>query len=402
MENQAKPWITEYWNVSPFNFTSEVADSALKAVRILDTTLRDGISDPRRAIGLTASERAKIAKILDDLGIGQIEIGVTTEEDLPILKEIAKEKLKCKIFAMTPTSSFTWDEWKAIDIALEANLDGILCNFPASEYLVEKFLPGWSMGQVLEKAISMASYAKENGLYVDFFAYDTTRANPCYLEELYKAAAKVNVDSITIVDTLGVACPRAVSHLIGLIRSWVDIPIGLHMHNDFDLATANIVTGVEKGAQIIHTTVNGIGKMATTEGLITILHILYGIPFNIKQSRIYEACKEIRQIGGWDISPYEPISGDLAFAYDSDQRLDESISQKAPFAPEFIGHKYRIILNKNTGPIGIRYRLQELNKEATDDQVDKILARVKESWAESGQVSDKDFEDIVAGVIIER
>lgn len=399
MKNQNKPWIEEYWNVSPFNFTTEISDSVPKAVKILDTTLRDGIGDPRRAILLTPSKKVKIAKILDDLGIPQIEIGLTTEDDLPVLKKIIKENLKAKTFAMTPTSSFTWDEWKAIDIALEAKLDGVTVNFPASEYLVEKFLPELSMDKMLEKAISMTSYAKENGLCVDFFAYDTTRANPCYLKKLFQAAAEIKVDSITIVDTLGVASPRGISYLVELIKDWVDIPIGLHMHNDFNLASANNLAGIEKGAKTIHTTINGIGKMATTEGLITILHILYGIPFNIKYNDIYKSCEEIRKIGGWDISPYEPTTGDLAFAYDSDHRLEENKSQKAPFLPEFIGHKYKIILNDNTGPIGIKCCLQELNKETTDDQVDRILTKVKSYWAKSGKISDKQFEDIVKSVI---
>lgn len=399
MENQGKPGLTEYWHVSPFNFAPCAHDSVPRNVRILDTTLRDGISDPARSISLKPSEKVRIAKILDGLGIPQIEIGLTTDDDLPVLKEITKESLGCKTFAMTPTSSFTWDEWKAVDIALEADLDGIVCNFPASEYLVEKFLPGWSMQKMMEKAISMASYAKENGLHVDFFGYDTTRADPRYLEQLYRAAAAINVDSITIVDTLGVASPRGIRHLVQLVRSWVDTPIGLHMHNDFSLATANILAGIENGVQAIHTTINGIGKMAPTESLIPILHILYGIEFSVKYSGIYQACKDIRQIGGWDISPYDPIFGDLAFAYDSDHRLEENRSQKAPFLPEFIGHRYRVLLNANTGPIGMKYRLHDLKKEATDEQVERILAKVKEHLAKSGKVSDEEFEDIVDRVL---
>jgi len=397
-----KTYIKEYWNVSPFNFNNKINDFVPKSIEIFDTTLRDGISDPCRAISLAPYKKVEIAKILDGLGIPKIEIGLTNDADLPVLKKITKENLKTKTFAMTPTSSFTWKEWKAIDIALEAKIDGVVINFPASEYLVEKFLPGWSMNKMLDKAISMTSYAKENGLDIDFFAYDTTRANQNFLKKLYEAAAKIGVNCITIVDTLGVASPRGISYLVNVIKSWVDIPIGLHMHNDFNLAIANNLAGIEQGALTIHSTINGIGKMAPTEALITILNILYGIPFNIIYKDIFQSCKKIREIGGWNIDPYEPIIGDLAFAYDSDHRLEENKSQKAPFSPEFIGHDYKILLNNNTGPKCINYRLQKLGIEATDDQIERILGEMKTYLKKTREITDKNFATIVKKVICKK
>ena len=401
VDKKKKPWIHEMWSASPFNFAQEALASLPKKVEIHDTTLRDGISDPARAISLTTPQKVKIAQVLDDLGVGRIEIGLTTENALPELKAITDAGVKAKTFAMTPTASFLEREWKAVDIALKANLSGIVCNFPASKYLVEKFLPGWSMEKVLDKSVSMSTYAKERGLFVNFFAYDTTRSDLEYLERLLKAAIEeAKVDTVSIVDTLGVGSPAGIAYMVKLVKKWVDVPIELHPHDDCGLAYANALAGVGAGAQVLHTTVDGIGKMPATQDIVVSLRVLYGLEFKIKYNKIFQTCKFVRETGNWSIDPFRPMSGELAFGYDSDVRIDESRSQRAPFLPEFIGHQYQILLNDKTGPEGIRWRLKELNREASDEEVNRILSEVKTMWKNRRQaLSNEEFESIVKEVL---
>jgi len=394
------PWENANWSVSPYNFAKQALAKFPQKVEIHDTTLRDGISDPARGISIAIDQKVKIAQALDELGIRRIEVGATNDAESKDLKTLANAGLKAKTFAMIPTAGFLWDEWKAVDIALKADLSGIICNFPASKYLIDKYLPGWTPDKMLEKSVGMVEYAEAHGLFVNLFEYDTTRTDPVFLERLLKAAVQAKTDTVSIVDTLGVVSPAGVAYLVELIKSWIDVPIELHMHDDFGLAYANTIVGMGVGAQVAQTTVNGIGRMAATEDVITTLRVLYGKDSGIRYEKLYETCETIRESGKWSISPYKPISGALAFAYDSDARIDENRSQRAPFLPEFIGHRYHILLNQKTGPQGIRSRLTELGKSATDQQVEKILALVKEHAAKSNQnLNDQEFIAIVKQVL---
>jgi hypothetical protein len=90
---------------------------------------------------------------------------------------------------MTPTSSFKWKDWEAIDIALEAGLSGVVLNFPISKQLVNHFLPGWNMDQVLQKSVGMAGCAAEKDCSSTFsLRYHQGGAD--FVERIMKAAVK--------------------------------------------------------------------------------------------------------------------------------------------------------------------------------------------------------------------
>ncbi len=395
-----KPWTHAMWDVSPYNFAG-LQGHVKQGIEIHDTTLRDGLSDPSRGIFASTAQKLEMARILDDLGIRRIEVGGTNSASLEELKALGRSGLKAKTFAMTPTVAFKWKEWEAIDIALEAGLSGVVLNFPISKQLVNHYLPGWDMEQVLQKAVGMARYAKEKGLFVNFFPYDTTRADPDFTERIMKAAVKEGrVDTMSIIDTLGVGSPYGIASMVRLIRQWVDVPIELHMHNDFSLATANTLAGIENGAVVAHTTINGIGKMPATEDILTCLRILYGVDCGVRYGDLFACCNRIREIGKWELDPFRPIMGRYAFGYDSDERLDENRSQKAPFLPEFIGNQYQLIVSGRTGPEGIRWNLRKLGKEATEAQVKRIAAEVAEAWKKKRTVlGDEEFKAIVDKIL---
>ncbi len=402
MSNERKsPWTHAMWDVSPYNFSSGLQRDLQQRIEIHDTTLRDGLSDPARGIFASTQQKVEIARILDDLGIRRTEIGLTTRESLEELKAFGRAGLKAKTFAMTPTSSFKWKDWEAIDIALEAGLAGVVLNFPMSKHLVNHFLPGWSMEQILEKSVGMARYAKEKGLFVNFFPYDTTRAEPDFLERLLKSAVRdAHVDTVSIIDTLGVGSPFGIASMVKLIRQWVNVPIELHMHNDFNLALANTLAGIEHGGSAVHTTINGIGKMPATEDVATCARILYGVDCAINYGELFDCCNRIREIGRWELDLYRPISGKYAFGYDSDERLNENRSQKAPFLPEFIGHQYHLVVSGRTGVEGIRWNLKRLGKEASEEQIKRISAKIAEEWGRNGRpLRDEEFKAVVEGMI---
>ena len=153
MKSSKEPWIHRMWSVSPYNFSKKESAKMPKKVEIHETTLRDGISDPARGIIVSTDQKVKIAQILDDYGVQRIEGGTTNpDSSFEDLKALAHAGLKAPVYAMTPTVSLTWKEWEAVDLALKADISGIVLNFPASEQLIKHYYPGWTEEKVLEKS----------------------------------------------------------------------------------------------------------------------------------------------------------------------------------------------------------------------------------------------------------
>src|SRR4029077_21027221 len=120
---------------------------------------------------------------------------------------------------------------------------------------------GVGNAEYVSKALAISSYAKDMGLEVVFSPYDTTRCELALLEELLQAFAREGcVDRVSLVDTTGAATPEAIRFLVRFMDEAGGIPIEVHCHNDFGLATANTLAGVLAGARYISATVNGVGE----------------------------------------------------------------------------------------------------------------------------------------------
>jgi Isopropylmalate/homocitrate/citramalate synthases len=125
-----------------------------------------------------------------------------------------------------------------------------------------------SREQAIERILESVSYAKENGLTVEFSPEDATRSDRAFLSEAITAALSAGADRINIPDTVGVMEPFGMYNLVVEIKRLVGNKIlSVHCHNDFGMATANTVAAVSAGAEQVHVTVNGIGERAGNTSL---------------------------------------------------------------------------------------------------------------------------------------
>ncbi|MCX8191292.1 MAG: 2-isopropylmalate synthase, partial [Nitrososphaerales archaeon] len=220
-------------------------------IRIFDTTLRDGEQTP--GVSLTPQQKLEIAKQLDRLGVDTIEAGfpITSQGEVESVKLIAKAGLNAEICGLARV------EKKDIDLAIDC---GVSCihTFIATSDTHLKYKLKITREDALQKAVEAVEYIKSHGLTVEFSAEDATRSDPEFLIKIFKAVTDAGADRIDIPDTVGVATPTKIAELVKLVKAHCNVPISLHCHNDFGLAVANTLAGIEAGATQAHLTINGV------------------------------------------------------------------------------------------------------------------------------------------------
>ncbi len=275
------------WWVSPYNFVPEVREKfELPAkVSIHDATLRDGEQTP--GVVFSIADKIAIAEKLDEVGVERIEAGMpaVSEQDFEAIKQISKLGLKARIY--TFARAINTD----IDKALECGCHGVIVEVPIG-YPKLKYQFKWTWEDVLRKSVGVINYAKSRGLHVVYFPYDTTRAREEDLRNLLsRIVLDSNPDSVGVVDTMGCALPEAIKYMVRLVKGLTQLPVEVHTHNDFGMAVATELAGVEAGAECVHSCANGLGERtgnAALEELMVALHVLYGYDTQYKLNKLPE------------------------------------------------------------------------------------------------------------------
>ncbi|MGI6227128.1 MAG: homocitrate synthase/isopropylmalate synthase family protein [Peptococcales bacterium] len=378
MENG--PWKKDNWWVSHFNFADEVTkDFSLPAqVEIHDSTLRDG--EQAAGVSFNKEQKIQIAKMLDKAGVQYIEAGfpAVSQETRDALKEISNLGLNAKITCLCRATEGD------IDLAKECDVWGAIMEVPVS-YPRLKYQFGWEEKQVIEKALRVATYAKEKGLYTYLFLIDSTRAHLEFLEELLTTVVpQAGVDRVTLVDTNGCINPPGMKFLMNNIKKWVEVPIEVHCHNDFGLGVANALISVENGASSVSSVLNSLGQRAgntSTEEVAFALECLYGVKTGIDFKALYEVSRLVAELSGWSFPPNKPIVGKNLFTWEAGiptAALMKNPHTVEPFQPEIFGVKHDVKVGKKSGKANVIWKARELGLELTDQDLEQMVKKIKD------------------------
>ena len=256
----------------------------------------------------------------------------------------------------------------------------------------------------MRSAVEAVEYLKEHGVTVEFSAEDATRTDPAFLKQVYKAVEEAGADRINIPDTVGVMTPRRMGKLVGEIAETVKVPISVHCHNDFGMATANSLAGVEAGASQVHVTVNGLGERAGNaplEEVVMALYSLYQFKTNIKTELIYETSRLVSELTGVPVQPNKAIVGENAFTHESGIHVHGVIQMPLtyePVSPELVGRKTVIVAGKHAGLHGVRKKILELGFAPTEEQMVEIIRQVKELGDKGKYVTTTDLISIASRI----
>ena len=394
------------WWVSPYNFVPEVRGTfdLPEKVSIHDATLRDGEQTP--GVVFSVADKIAIAEKLDEVGVERIEAGMpaVSEQDFEAIKRISKLGLKAKIY--TFARAINTD----IDKAIECGCHGVIIEIPIG-YPKLKYQFKWTWEDVLRKSVGVINYAKSRGMHVVYFPYDTTRAREEDLRNLLsRLVLDSNPDSVGVVDTMGCALPEAIKYMVRLVKSLTKLPVEVHTHNDFGMAVATELAGVEAGADCVHSCANGLGERtgnAALEELMVALHVLYGYNTQYKLDKLPELGELVSRISRFDTAANKPILGERNFTRESGIGVDLVV--KEPLAmfgthPALTGRRGEVVLGKKSGKASITYNLEQMGIAGTDDEaIGEMLKQVKDKGIEKrGLLTPNEFKEIVDGVLAVR
>ncbi len=396
-------WFTDKWCVSPFNFVEETR-TGMKIkpnLRIADCTLRDGEQQP--GVVFRKEDKIRIAELLDELGLHEIEAGMpaVSPEDAEAIRQINRKGLRAKITALARATK------EDIEIVSDVGCWGVIVSLPVG-FLQLQYKLKWPEEKVIETAISMAEHARKKGLYVTMSPYDTTRVDLDFLDRYLKAVFGTgNMDRVRLVDTTGALMPRAIGFLVDRMRQTIgNLPIEVHCHNDFGLATATALAAAEAGVDVLSTTMNGLGERAgntATEEVVVALRVLYGLDLGVALEKINKVSREIQGISGVRLQPHKALVGKNAFRHESGLVVGGVLTN--PFtgeslSPELVGQKRKILIGKKSGLASIQARLKELGLEVEKTKEREVLERVKQaSIDKKADLSDSEFRRIVKEVL---
>lgn len=404
------PYFDEGKWVCPFNFWPEVREQMhLPArVHIHDVTLRDGEQTPR--VAFTPEEKIFLAQELDRLGVSSIEPGLpATPQDVEVIRTLSGMGLRAKI---VPLVRIREDDVKA---TLEAKADGMLLEFGINPYLV-KYVYDTTPEALIERIAEYSRWGKAAGMYVEFMGWDVFRVPDLdYIHRFFGGILeKGQLDRITVSDTFGMSHPLAMYAFIRRLKSWFpDTPIGLHIHNDYGLATGNAISAVAAGVDEVHCSVNGLGERAgnvATEEVAVALELLLGVPTGVDLKRLKRVSDLFAEVSKVRPATNKPIVGDRLFEVESGivvhilrqmSRTDLGSHALFPYPPQTVGRDpHRIIAGRGSGHNSVEAFLEERGLSATPEQVGEIARRIKQAGliiknGLPGSVLDSIIEDVL-------
>ena len=268
-----------------------------------------------------------------------------------------------------------------------------------------------SRDEALAKAIEAVEYGKSHGLQVEFSAEDATRTDREFLKKVFGEVANAGADRIDIPDTVGYSTPQYMAEITKDAIAATQLPVSVHCHNDFGLAVANAISGIQAGASCAHVTINGIGERAGNASLEELVMALQCLQFDekretgIKTEKLYETSRFISKLMGIPVQPNKAIVGENAFGHESGIHTHGVLSNPLtyePISPELVGRTRWFQVGKHAGIHGMNAMLGEYGIKPDDEQAIQILDKIKALGDQGKHVTDVELLSIASEVMKER
>lgn len=343
----------------------------------IDTTLRDGEQAPGVVFNLP--DKIRIARMLDAVGVHEIEIGTPAMGK----NEIDDIRQLCSLGFGFKTLAWCRATLQDIKMAEKTGSNGIHLSFPVSSILFN--VMNMNPEQVLNQMHQLIKIALDKFSYVTIGAQDASRADISFLREFVASAAIFGASRVRIADTVGSLNPLSTYRLINDIRQVEkNLPLEIHAHNDLGMATANTVSAYLAGANCLSTTVNGLGERAGNapiEEVAMALEMSAGVQSGLKTELFSELCGIVTEISGRISGDAKPVTGKLIFNHESGIHTNSLIKNRSSYQlipAEKVGrNEEEFIIGKHSGKATIEYFLKGEHLFFDDDFSTQLLSKVK-------------------------
>lgn len=345
-------------------------------VKLYDTTLRDGAQT--EGISFSVTDKVRIAKKLDELGIHYIEAGWpgANPKDIEAFKKLKKMHLKnAKVVAFGSTRR---PNVKAMDdLTMRALVKAetkVITIFGKSWDLHVKDILNTTPDENLNMIRDSVSFLKSKVEEVFFDAehfFDGYKANPDYAVKTLKAAEESGADCLILCDTNGGTITSDLFRIVEEVASKVKKPLGIHVHNDCELAVSNSITAVHAGCTHVQGTMNGYGERcgnANLTSVIPILKLKLGIDCisDMQLKELTEASRFISETSNMKQMGNQPFVGGSAFAHKAGVHVNAIMKNPKSYEhmePTKVGNRRRLLISELSGKSTILRKAEEFDIE---------------------------------------
>jgi homocitrate synthase NifV len=366
-----------------------------------DTTLRDGEQSP----GVAFPERTKIAihDALVEVGVRWIEVGIPAMggDELRTLRQLLDRG--------SPATLVAWNRGKRDDIeqSLELGFSAIHIGLPTSNLHLAQSL-GRDRQWLLREAVELVKVAKDAGAFVSISAEDVGRSEIDFVEEYAGRVRDAGADRLRLSDTVGILLPDEYAAIVRKVSA-LGLPTQCHTHNDFGLAVANTLAGLQAGASYFHVTVNAIGERAGMPDFASVVMLVQhrlGVDLGIDTSRLIGLSHLVAEACGVSTLPWQPVVGSNVFAHESGIHGKGMLADTRtfePFSPDVVAGTRRYIAGKHSGKAVIKHLLSEAGVSVDDDYLDPCLSSVRQiSMRRGNSLSSGELVSVYKGIAAAR
>ncbi|MEM7727434.1 MAG: homocitrate synthase [Cyanobacteria bacterium P01_A01_bin.45] len=349
----------------------------MNQVLINDTTLRDG--EQAAGVAFNLKEKVAIAQFLDAMGVHEIEVGIPAmgQQETTAISAITDLNLSANLLG--------WNRAVISDIkaSMSCNLKRMHICIPVSGIqIAAKFQGQWRT--TLQQLKDCISFAVDNGLWVAVGGEDASRADDNFLLDVANYAHEWGASRFRFCDTVGILDPFSTYSKIRKLVSGLSIPVEIHTHNDFGLATANALAGLRAGASSVNTTVNGLGERAgnaALEEVVMAIKRIYDVDLGLDTPRLLELSEMVATASGANVPPWKAIVGKNTFAHESGIHahgvLQDPLTYE-PFSPEEVGWERRLVVGKHSGRHLLSNLLEEYGIYLDTEETQSVLDAVRQ------------------------
>ncbi|MFO0778963.1 MAG: citramalate synthase [Nitrospira sp.] len=383
---------------APVSVTIPSAEQAAR-LEIYDTTLRDGAQ--AEDVSFSAEDKVLIAQKLDSLGVHFIEGGWpgANPKDIEFFRMIKTIPLKYAeviAFGSTRKASNT--------VRKDPNLQALLA---ADTKIITLFGKTWSLhvtdalGISLHKNLELIgdsiAYLRGKGRRVFYDAehfFDGYKTNPDYALNTIRKAVEAGAERVILCDTNGGAMPWEIREICGVVQRECGVPLGIHAHNDCEMAVANSLVAIETGILQVQGTINGIGERCGNANLCSIIP---NLELKMKRQALTNTLSHLKDVSGFvtevaNLMPnkHQPYVGDSAFAHKGGVHIHAVLKNSATYEhidPARVGNRQRMLISDYGGRSGLLDKIETYGIKLSKDhaKVDELVHTLKERESQGYQ-----------------
>ena len=349
-------------------------------IELYDTTLRDGAQS--EGVSFSVADKLKICEMLDSIGVSFIEGGWpgANPKDMEFFKKIKDLKLKNSTIVAFGSTRRAKSR-AGSDLILKGLLSAgtkYVTIFGKSWDLHVKDVLNVDLNENLKMISDSVKFLKSKGKVVFYDAehfFDGYKGSKDYALKTLKAAEDAGASRIVLCDTNGGTITSQVFEIVEEVKEAIKTPLGIHAHNDTDMAVANSIAAVQAGCVQVHGTVNGYGERCGNANIISIianLKLKLGIPCvsDLALRDLTEAARFVAEISNMKLQDNQPFVGNSAFAHKAGVHVNAVLKNEKTYEhvdPSRVGNHRRLLISELSGKSTIIKKAQDMDLDLGRD-----------------------------------